>query len=193
MYNINTSNNNGSLLLHACSRFHAHQTHIPWYILWFYIIIHAQQQSSEHVRAYLHRYCQYRLNASSAPIYQVSMIILCYVHLLIAKMHVGHKKCWSPRKIRKITKKYRVFSKKGIHGHFFAKKRYILKPSVNHTPAALRLASLTHIVPVFALKWPVNTWFCLLCLAFNCFEKANFEPIRGHTLLVSRHVSNDVS
>ena len=33
--------------------------------------------------------------------------------------------------------------KTGIPGHFCANNRYILKPSVNHTPGALRLASLT--------------------------------------------------
>ena len=33
--------------------------------------------------------------------------------------------------------------KTGVPGQFCAKKRYILKPSTNHTPGAVRLASLT--------------------------------------------------
>ena len=36
-----------------------------------------------------------------------------------------------------------ILPKTGIPGHFGAKNSYILKPSTNHTPGALRFASLT--------------------------------------------------
>ena len=42
-----------------------------------------------------------------------------------------------------ITPKYGFQPKPGKPCHFGAKKRYILKSSTNHTPGALRLASLT--------------------------------------------------
>ena len=50
-----------------------------------------------------------------------------------------------------ITEQARLFGvflkgflpKTGIPGHFGAKNRYVIKPSTNHTPGALRLASLT--------------------------------------------------
>ena len=87
------------------------------------------------------------------------------------------------------VKKWRVFAKTGIPGHFGAKNRYILKPSTNHTPGALRLASVTSYL---FLAWKDQVHLVLSTLSSFQLFLANFEPIRGHTL-VPRHVSYDVS
>ena len=72
----------------------------------------------------------------------------------------------------------------GIPGNFGAKIRYILKPSTNHTPGALRLASLTSYL-FLALNGQVHLVLSILS-SFQLLL-AKFELIRGHTL-VPRHV-----
>ena len=57
--------------------------------------------------------------------------------------------------------------KTGIPGHFGAKIRYILEPSTNQTPGALRLATSTSYL--FLAEKVSYTWFCLLRLDFNGF------------------------
>ena len=80
--------------------------------------------------------------------------------------------------------------KKGIPGHIDAKNGYILKPSTNLTPGALRLASVTSHRTCFWLEKARYTWFCLLCLLidFNRFWRFLSQ---SHTL-APRHVSYDV-
>ena len=105
----------------------------------------------------------------------------------------GHKKCSS--KIRKTFRKseYWVGKHDGFHaiaretkankrlmfspkqvirGHFCAKNRYILKRSTNHTPGALRLASVTSYL---FLGWKGQVHLVLSTLSSFELFLANFE------------------
>ena len=57
--------------------------------------------------------------------------------------------------VRKFIKLNGFLPKTGIPSHFGAQNRYILKPSTNHTPGALRLAGLTSYL-FFALNGQVH-------------------------------------
>ena len=72
------------------------------------------------------------------------------------------------------------FSKKGVNVHFGAWNRYILKLSTNHTPGALRLASLASYL---FLVWKGQVHLLLNTLCSFLLFLADFEPISGHTLV----------
>ena len=65
-----------------------------------------------------------------------------------------------------LLKKNGFLPKTGIPGHFGSKQRYILKPSTNHTPGALRLASLISYL-FLAWKGQVNLVLSTLSVSFQ--------------------------
>ena len=116
--------------------------------------------------------------------------VLCsdgVIHSSVVHYVLVHNECWcwmlnDDRPIKWFL------PKTGIPGHFCAKKKVVLKPSTHHTPGALRLASVTSYL-FSAWKGQVHLFLSTL-YSFQLFL-ANFEPIRGHTL-VTRNVSYDV-
>ena len=80
---------------------------------------------------------------------------------------------------KQVHTKMGVFPKTGTSYTWFgAKNSYILKPSTNHTPGALRLASVTSYL---FLAWKGQVHLVLSTLSSFQLFLANFEPIRGHT------------
>ena len=147
--------------------------------------------------------CGHKTTTQAATLYQVDSrsTMPCHnihtpstplhwkVYPLLEVMRQAVQPTNNERNLTKLTLKTGFLLKTGIPGHFGAKNRYVLKPSTNHTPTALRLASLTSYL---FLAWNGQVHLVLSTLSSFQLFLANFKRIRGRTW-VPRHVFYDVS